>query len=77
MLIRCSSLPRIMVSPRSKGEVLSETAKSEMIKIAKEDFYGYAGLLKGWEELQQTHGPVRLNKYFSHVQDRAVVDDSA
>lgn len=43
----------------------------------KEDFYGYAGLLKGWEELQQTHGPVRLNKYFSHVQDRAVVDDSA
>lgn len=41
MLIRCSSLPRIMVSPRSKGEVLSETAKSEMIKIAKEDFYGY------------------------------------
>lgn len=41
MLIRCSSLPKIMVSPRSKGEVLSETAKSEMIKIAKEDFYGY------------------------------------
>ena len=42
MKIRCSSLPKIMISPRSKGEVLSETAKSEMIKIAKEDFYGYS-----------------------------------
>lgn len=41
MKIRCSSLPKIMTSPRTKGEVLSETAKSEMIKIAKEDFYGY------------------------------------
>ena len=41
MKIRCSSLPKIMTSPRSKGEVLSETAKSEMIKQAKEDFYGY------------------------------------
>lgn len=42
MKIRCSSLPKIMISPRSKGEVLSETAKSEIIKIAKEDFYGYS-----------------------------------
>ena len=42
MKIRCSSLPKIMTSPRTKGEVLSETAKSEMIKIAKEDFYGYS-----------------------------------
>jgi len=41
MKIRCSSLPKIMTNPRTKGEVLSETAKSEMIKIAKEDFYGY------------------------------------
>jgi hypothetical protein len=31
-----------MTSPRTKGEVLSETAKSEMIKIAKEDYYGYS-----------------------------------
>ena len=42
MKIRCSSLPKIMTSPRTKGEVLSETAKSEIIKIAKEDFYGYS-----------------------------------
>jgi hypothetical protein len=43
----------------------------------KENFYGYAGLLKAWEELQQTSGPVRLNKYFSHIQDRSVVDDAS
>lgn len=41
MKIRCSSLPKIMTNPRTKSEVLSETAKSEMIKLAKEDFYGY------------------------------------
>lgn len=42
----------------------------------KQDFYGYAGLTQQWEELQNTHGPVRLNKYFHHVQDRSVVDDA-
>lgn len=42
MKIRCSSLPKIMTNPRVKSEALSETAKSEMIKIAKEDFYGYS-----------------------------------
>lgn len=47
----------------------------EQIKF-KEDFYGYAGLEKSWEELQKTHGPVRLNRYFNFVQDRAVVDDA-
>jgi hypothetical protein len=42
----------------------------------KQDFYGYAELLKSWEKLQKTHGPVRLNRYFTHVQDRSVVDDA-
>lgn len=47
----------------------------EQIKF-KQDFYGYAGLLESWEELQQTHGPVRLNKYFKFIQDRSIADDS-
>jgi hypothetical protein len=34
-----------MTSPRTKGEVLSETAKSEMIKLAKEDYYGYSSYI--------------------------------
>ena len=42
MLIRCSSLPKIMTAPRSKSEVLSETAKSYIKQQAKEDFYGYS-----------------------------------
>lgn len=42
MLIRCSSLPKIMTAPRSKSEVLSETAKSYLKELAKEDFYGYS-----------------------------------
>ena len=42
MLIRCSALPKIMTAPRTKSEVLSETAKSYLKQIAKEDFYGYS-----------------------------------
>ena len=45
MLIRCSALPKIMTAPRSKSEVLSETAKSYLKQIAKEDFYGYSSEL--------------------------------
>ena len=41
MLIRCSALPKIMTASRSKSEVLSETAKSYIKQIAKEDFFGY------------------------------------
>lgn len=40
MLIRCSSLPKIMTEPRSKSEVLSETAKSEIKKMVLADYYG-------------------------------------
>ena len=31
-----------MTSPRTKGEVLSETAKTYIRSLAKEDFYGYS-----------------------------------
>lgn len=41
----------------------------------KEDFYGYKGLVEGWERLQKTSSPVRLADYFSFVTDRSVVDD--
>jgi len=42
----------------------------------KEDFYGYKGLVDGWKELQKTIGPVRLNQFFHHVQDKSVADDA-
>ena len=47
----------------------------EQIKF-KEQFYGYSGLFEQWEALQKTHGPVRLNRFFNHIQDRSVVDDA-
>jgi hypothetical protein len=41
MIFRCSSLGKICTNPRTKGEVLSETAKTYIRQLAKEDFYGY------------------------------------
>ena len=40
MKIRCSSLPKICTASKVKG-ALSETAKSYIKTIAKQDFYGY------------------------------------
>lgn len=36
-----SSLGKLMTSPRSKSEVLSEGAKTYIKEVAKENFYGY------------------------------------
>lgn len=37
---RCSSLSLIMGEPKKKGEVLSETAKSHILKVAKQVIFG-------------------------------------
>lgn len=55
---RPSQLGKLMTNPRSKSEVLSETAKAEIRRIAKEDFFGYESkittkpMIKGtdWEQ---------------------------
>ena len=39
---RPSQLGKLMTNSRSKSKLLSETAKSEIRKIAKQDFYGYS-----------------------------------
>jgi hypothetical protein len=41
MKFRASQLGKLMTSSRSKGEVLSQTAKSYIIQKAKEDFFDY------------------------------------
>ena len=41
MIFRCSSLAKLMTNPRNKSESLSETAKSYIKQVAKENFYGY------------------------------------
>jgi hypothetical protein len=41
MKFRASQLGKIMTSSRTKGEALSQTAKSYIIQKAKEDFFAY------------------------------------
>jgi hypothetical protein len=41
MKFRASQLGKLMTSSRTKGEALSQTAKSYIIQKAKEDFYDY------------------------------------
>ena len=41
MKFRASSLGKLMTSSRTKGEALSQTAKSYIIQKAKEDFFEY------------------------------------
>lgn len=40
MKIRCSALSKVMTSPKSKGEVLSQTAKTYLKELALEHKYG-------------------------------------
>jgi hypothetical protein len=40
MKIRCSSLGKIMTSPKSKGEVLSQTSKTYLKELALEEKFG-------------------------------------
>lgn len=42
MIFRCSSLAKLMTNPRNKSESLSETAKSYIKQLAKENYYGYS-----------------------------------
>jgi hypothetical protein len=60
MKFRASQLGKLMTSSRTKGEVLSQTAKSYIIQKAKEDFYGYKNeltnkyVIKGIEQEQDS-----------------------
>ena len=40
MKIRCSAIGKIMTSPKSKGEVLSQTTKTYLHELAIEEIYG-------------------------------------
>jgi hypothetical protein len=41
LLIRCSSLGKIMPEPKTKGDVLSVGAKTYLMDLAKQGVYGY------------------------------------
>ncbi len=40
-----SALGKLMTAPKLKSEQLSETAKSEIRRIAKEQFFGYSSTI--------------------------------
>ena len=42
LLIRCSSLHKIMGTPKKKGEILTETAKSYIESLIDQKEYGYS-----------------------------------
>ena len=46
MKIRCSQLGKIMTTPRSKSEVLSQTAKTYVEELAKEHLFGIKKVFK-------------------------------
>ena len=46
MKIRCSSLGKIMTAPRSKSEVLSQTAKTYVEELAREHLFGIKKVFK-------------------------------
>lgn len=45
LIVRCSSLSKIMTKGRSKAELLGETAKAYIMEQAKEQFYGIKNIL--------------------------------
>ena len=51
---RCSSLGKLMTSPRSKSETISETAKSYIKSLVKEEYFGYKSQISS-KEMEKGH----------------------
>lgn len=80
MKFRASQLGKLMTSSRTKGEALSQTAKSYIIQKAKEDFYDYRTeltnkyILKGIHQEQDSIdllNAVRFENYIKYKDHRA------
>lgn len=75
-LFRCSSLADLIGNPKGKGEFITETAKSKIRAIAKEDLYGFKSFTgnqytnKGLmlEDIAiEMSGKMRFKPYKKHV----------
>lgn len=75
-LFRCSSLADLIGKPKGKGELITETAKSKIRAIAKEDLYGFKSFTgnqytnKGLmlEDIAiEMSGKMRFKPYKKHV----------
>ena len=75
MKFRASSLGKLMTSSRTKGEVLSQTAKSYIIQLAKENYYGYRTeltnkyVLKGLEQEQDSIDLLNAVRFENYVKN--------
>ena len=75
MKFRASQLGKLMTSSRTKGEALSQTAKSYIIEKAKQDFYGYRSeltnkyVLKGIEQEQDSIDLLNLVRVENYAKD--------
>jgi hypothetical protein len=75
-----SSIGKIMTNARSKSEVLSETAKSYIKSIAKQDFYGYnielnnKYIIKGIEQEQDSIDLVNAVRFTDYKKNKVRLD---
>ena len=53
-LFRCSSLHKLIGDGRSKAAVISDTAKSAIRDIVKEDLYGFRSFMGIWKTAMPT-----------------------
>jgi hypothetical protein len=81
MKFRASSLGKLMTSSRSKGEVLSQTAKSYIIQKVKEDFFEYKSeinskyLTKGLAQEQDSIDLLNLVRVESYTKNEERVEN--
>jgi len=77
-----SSIGKIMTNTRSKSEILSETAKSYIKSVAKQDFFGYnvdlnnKYVIKGQEQEQDSINLLNAVRMTSYVKnDKRLIND--
>lgn len=81
MKFRASQLGKLMTSSRSKGEALSQTAKSYIIQMAKENYYGYRTeltnkyVLKGLEQEQDSIDLLNAVRFENYVKNQERVEN--
>jgi len=81
MKFRASQLGKLMTSSRTKGEALSQTAKSYIIQLAKENYYGYRTeltnkyVLKGLEQEQDSIDLLNAVRFENYVKNQERVEN--
>ena len=81
MKFRASQLGKLMTSSRTKGEALSQTAKSYIIQKAKEDFYDYKAeltnkyLMKGIHQEQDSIDLLNAVRFESYKKNEQRVEN--